>query len=65
MIFRCARDVYCIKFVHRLNEKKEITLSFFEPQYNIVLSEDVSTYMYVIFKYYYYCYQLESIFIYI
>ena len=61
MIFRCARDVYCIKFVHRLNEKKEITLSFFEPQYNIVLSEDVSTYMYVIFKYYYYCYQLENV----
>lgn len=65
MIFRCVRDVYCIKFVHRLNKKKEITLSFFEPQYSIILSEDVSTYMYILFKSYYYCYEVEKAIIYI
>ena len=56
IFFNCLRNRYCIKFIHRLNEKNEITLSFFEPKYNIILSDNVTTYMYYILNYYYYYY---------
>ena len=60
ILFNCARSTYCIKFIHRLNEKNEITLSFFQPQYNIVLSDNVATHMYYILNYYYYYYLIKN-----
>lgn len=54
--FNCTRNSYCIKFIHCLNEKNEITLSFFEQELSIVLSDNVTTYMYYILNYYYYYY---------
>ena len=53
-------NTYSIKFIHRLDENKNITLYFYESKYFFVLSQEIKNYMYLLLQYYYYRYHIEN-----